>query len=308
MLARITRLFPLSAILLSALAFAAPYLFLPARELIVPLLMLVMLGMGLTLSPGDFLGVAQRPRLLVLGSSLHFVLMPLGALLASRLLGLAPDYRIGMVLVGAASSGTASNVIVYLARGNVALSVALTTLSTLLGTLLTPLITLLLVGQTVPVPVADMLLAVLQIAIAPIVIGMALRRLFGTAIGYVQPWLPLFSVGAICLIIAIIVALNRENLANAGASVALAVMLHNGFGLGAGYGLARAFRANRIDARTIAIEVGMQNSGLAVALALKFFSAAAALPGAIFSVWHNVSGSLLAGYWSARQEHARDTI
>jgi BASS family bile acid:Na+ symporter len=160
----------------------------------------------------------------------------------------------------------------------VALSITLTTVSTLLAVVLTPLLTLLYVGERVPVPAGDMLVSILQVVLAPVALGVLVNRFAGQRLGTVRRFFPLLSVAAIVLIIAIIVALNRGSLAAMGPAAALAVVLHNGVGLTAGYGLAR----------------------LAVALAVKYFSTAAALPGAIFSVWHNLSGSALAAWWSRR--------
>lgn len=307
MIALLTQLFPLWAVLLSVGAVVAPGPFAALGAGIVPLLMLVMLAMGLTLRPADFAIVLARPWVLALGTALQFTIMPLAALLVATLLELPPEWRLGMVLVGASSGGTASNVITYLAGGNVALSVALTACSTLLAVVLMPLITLWLAGQHVNVPTMEMLAAVAQVAVGPVIVGMIVRGLFPRPVQRLQPLLPLASTAAICVIIAIIVALNREHVAAAGTLLMLAVMLHNALGLGAGYALARAARLSRVDARTIAIEVGMQNSGLAVALALKFFAPAAALPGALFSVWHNISGSLLASWWS-RRTHAQRSV
>jgi BASS family bile acid:Na+ symporter len=182
----------------------------------------------------------------------------------------------------------------YLARGDLALSITLTTVSTLLAVVLTPLLTLLYVGERVPVPAGDMLVSILQVVLAPVALGVLVNRLAGQQIAGLQRLFPLASVGAIVLIIAIIVALNRGSLAAMGPAAALAVVLHSGVGLAAGYGLARLAGQDEMRARTLSIEVGMQNSGLAVALAVRYFSTAAALPGAIFSVWHNLSGSALA--------------
>jgi BASS family bile acid:Na+ symporter len=302
---RLTGAFPLLALGLSALALALPQPFTAAREAIVPLLMVVMLGMGLTLDVDDFAVVARRPTLLLLGAGLQFTVMPLAALAIAKLVRLDAEVTAGLVLVGAASGGTASNVITYLARGNLALSVALTLLSTLLAVALMPLITLGLVGRSVPVPVLEMLVTVAQIGAGPVILGMVLRRLLARTITRVEPALPAVSVLAICLIIAIIVALNRGNLADAGPAVAVAVVLHNATGLAAGYLCARLLGIAEREARTLAIEVGMQNSGLAVALAIKFFAPVAALPGALFSVWHNVSGSLLASFWARRSAGLR---
>jgi bile acid:Na+ symporter, BASS family len=298
--ATVARLFPLGVLGLAALAYAVPGPFAAGGGAVVPLLMLVMLGMGLTLSAGDFAAVGRAPRLVVLGVLLHYTVMPAAAWLVIRVLGLDADTAIGVVLVGATSAGTASNVISYLARGNVALSVTMTACSTLLAVVMLPAIAWLLLGRLVPVPGGEMVLAVAEVAIGPVLAGMLLRRLLGPRVARLEPVLPLLSALAIAVVIAVIVGGNASRLAAAAPITLAAVVLHNSIGLAAGYGLARLARADEASARTIAIEVGMQNSGLAVVLALKFFTPAAALPGALFSVWHNLSGSALAAFWSRR--------
>lgn len=300
MRASLTLLFPPLVLGLATLAAAFPAPFAAAGPAIVPLLMLVMLGMGLTLSAADFAAVVRQPRLVLLGVMLHYTVMPAAAWLVIRVLRLDPETATGVVLVGATSAGTASNVVSYLARGNVALSVTMTACSTALAVVLLPAIAWLLIGARVEVPAGAMMLAVAQVAVVPVLMGMGLRHLWPGPVRGVEALLPLGSAVAIAAVIAVIVGLNATRLAAAALPVIAAVVLHNGLGLAAGYGLARLARADEASARTIAIEVGMQNSGLAVALALKLFSPAAALPGAIFSVWHNVSGSLLASYWSRR--------
>lgn len=296
----LVRVFPLWAVLLSAVALVWPAPFAAAQPAVVPLLAVVMLGMGLTLTPAEFRGVLAAPRLVATGVALQYTVMPLGAVGVSRLLGLPPEQALGMVLVGAASGGTASNVITYLARGNVALSVTLTAASTLLAVVLTPAWTLWLAGQAVPVPVAGLVQTVAFVAVGPVLAGMLLRRLLGDAASRLAAVFPAVSVAAVCLIIAIVVGLNADRLTTVGPSLALAVVLHNALGLAAGYGLSRALGAAAREARTIAIEVGMQNSGLAAALALKYFTPVAALPGAMFSLWHNVSGAAVASWWASR--------
>lgn len=301
MSAFVIRLFPLWALLLSALALWQPTLFTPLKAGIIPLLMLIMFGMGMTLTLRDFARVWQQPAVIGLGVALQFIIMPLAAWLIGHGLQLESALIIGLVLVGASPGGTASNVICYLARGNVALSISLTLSSTLLAVLLTPLLTWLYMGQQVPVPVVDMLLNVLQIIAAPVLLGAAVNTLAGRSVRKLQGLFPWLSVAAIVLIIAIIVALNTERLWQTGPLLLIAVILHNALGLAGGYLFARLFRYNTVTARTLAIEVGMQNSGLAVALALKYFpaiGALTALPGAIFSIWHNLSGSVLAAWWS----------
>lgn len=308
MIARITALFPLWAVGFAALAYWQPQVFAGLARAIVPLLALVMFGMGITLSAQSFAEVARRPALVGLGVVLQFLLMPLLAWLIGALMALPPALLIGMVLVGSCPGGTASNVICYLARGDVALSITLTAVSTLLAVVATPLLTWVYVGARVPVPVADMLVSMLTIVIAPVLGGLLINRFWGRQLGHLKRMFPLLSVFAIALIIAIVVAIKRDQLAVLGPALAVAVMAHNVAGLGLGYWAARCLGLDGRTSRTLAIEVGMQNSGLAVALANQYFSAAAALPGALFSIWHNVSGSALAAYWTRRAgtEHVGD--
>ena len=291
-------LFPLWAVLGTGLALLWPGLLTPLASAIVPLLGLVMFGMGLTLTASDFLEVARRPGLIAAGAALQFGIMPLAAWLVGRLLQLPPELLTGLILVGACPGGTASNVITYLAQGDVALSIALTSTSTFLSVFATPALTWLFVGELVPVPVVPMLRSILTIVILPVVGGVLVNHFLGRRLGAVRSVFPLISVAAIVLIIAIIVALEAGRASVLVGSLVLAVMLHNGFGLAGGYYLPRLFGLNERICRTLSIEVGMQNSGLGVALATQFFSPTAALPGAVFSVWHNLSGSCLAAWWT----------
>ena len=263
-----------------------------------------MFGMGMTLTVDNFSAVMRKPRVMTVGVLLQYLLMPLIAWGLSWALNLSPELMVGMVLVGSSPGGTASNVICYLARGDVALSITLTASSTLLAVLATPLLTWLYLGHTVEVPVVKMLLNVLTIVIAPVALGVVINTLIGHRIREAKQIFPLISVAAIVLIIAIIVALNQARLQQLGMALLIGVVLHNALGLAGGYSLARGFGYSRRISRTLAIEVGMQNSGLAVALAIKFFSPLAALPGALFSIWHNLSGSLLASWWSRRKTTA----
>ena len=296
----LTTLFPLWALLGVAAALLWPEAIAAGRPGIVPLLGVVMFGMGLTLAPRDFLAVAKRPAWVALGTALQFGIMPLAAWGVGHALGLPRDLLVGLVLVGACPGGTASNVICYLARGDVALSITLTTVSTLLAVVLTPALTWAYVGELVPVPVAAMLRTILEVIVAPVAAGVVLNRLLGDRLRALASVFPLVSVAAIVVIIAIVVALNAGRAGLLAWPLMAAVALHNGIGLTAGYGLPRLMGCDARLARTLAIEVGMQNSGLGVALATQFFSAAAALPGALFSVWHNLSGSMLAALWARR--------
>ncbi|BCO31945.1 bile acid:sodium symporter [Thiohalobacter sp. COW1] len=293
----LTRLFPLWAILFSALAWWQPALFAGLKSAILPLLALVMFGMGLTLTLDDFTRILKMPKLIVLGALLQFGVMPLAAWGISLLLGLNPLLTAGMVLVGASPGGTASNVVCYLAKGNVALSITLTAVSTLLAVLLTPWLSWLYLNASIDVPVLQMLMSIVQLIIAPVLLGIALNHFLHARLRPLQHAFPLISVAAIVLIIAIIVALNHERLGELSLLLLLAVVLHNLTGLLGGYAVPRLLGYDTTVCRTLAIEVGMQNSGLAVALAMKYFAPLAALPGALFSIWHNLSGSLLAALW-----------
>jgi BASS family bile acid:Na+ symporter len=294
------RLFPLWAMLLSAIAYLNPAPFAELKSSIVPLLTIIMFSMGLTLSVDDFKRALLMPKLITAGLVLQYSIMPLTALVIATLLQLDPALTIGLILVGASPGGTASNVITYLARGNVALSISLTSLSTILAVLLTPLITLLLADASIDVPASKMLISILTIVIFPVGLGLALKHFFANRIVAVEHYLPLVAVCAIVIIIAIITALNAGQFSQLGLTVLFAVILHNLFGITTGYAAARLLGYESRECRTLAIEVGMQNSGLAVALAIKHFSAAAALPGAVFSIWHNLSGSALAFFWSQK--------
>lgn len=277
------------------------------KPAIIPLLIVIMFGMGMTLTWRDFIRVWQQPRVIGLGVLLQFIIMPVMAWIISRGLQLETALLVGMVLVGASPGGTASNVICYLARGNVALSVSLTLSSTLLSVFCTPLLTLLYVGQQVPVPVVDMLLNVVQIIALPVMAGTLINSLWHRHLHRFEQVFPLLSTLAIILIIAIITALNKDRLLQVGSLLIIAVALHNLSGLVGGYYMARLFKHDRVTARTLAIEVGMQNSGLAVALALKYFpalGALVALPGALFSIWHNLTGSILAAWWAYNKTKA----
>ena len=300
MIGMITRLFPVWAILLSVTAFFAPGLFAGGKPAIIPLLAVVMFGMGMTLKWEHFREVVREPRVILIGVLLQFLIMPLSAFVISSVLGLTVAFTAGMVLVGSSPGGTASNVITFLAGGNVALSITLTMTSTLIAVVMTPLLTLLYLHQMVAVPFWSMLWSVFQIVFVPVVAGTTINTLFGKKLESIRSVFPLISTVAIVLIIAIIVAMNQSKLAGIGLMLVAAVLLHNASGLLFGYSIPKWLGYDEQTCRTLSIEVGMQNSGLGVALAVKYFSAAAALPGAIFSIWHNLSGSLLAGHWNAR--------
>lgn len=297
-----TTLFPIGAVLIAVMSFLYPQLLLPLKNAIVPLLGVVMLGMGMTLRPENFIEVCRRPGAIATGIILQFLLMPLIAYLVASVLELDQALFIGLVLVGSCPGGTASNVICYLARGDVALSITLTTISTVLAVLLTPLLTWLYIGERVPVPVLDMMFDIFLIILVPVTSGVVVNHYLGRYLHFIKHVFPYVSVCAIILIIGAIVALNHDNIPIVALPLLTAIFWHNLLGLSGGYFLARILGQDERTCRTIAIEVGMQNSGLGVALAQTYFTSMAALPGAVFSIWHNITGSILAGYWGRKTE------
>ncbi len=272
-------------------------------SLINPLLGVIMFGMGLTLKVEDFRVVFTRPKDVLIGCLAQFTVMPLLAFALSRLFGLDEALTIGVILVGCCPGGTASNVITYLAKGDLALSVGMTATSTLLAPLLTPLLVLLLVGETVDVNVIGMLLSILWVVILPIVLGLLVKRLLPKATEQATAYLPAVSTIAICLIVMIVIAANAHKLLAGGWIVILVVMLHNILGLTVGYLIGLLLKMTPAKRRAISVEVGMQNSGLASSLATLHFAAfpMATVPGAIFSVWHNISGAVVARFFARRK-------
>ena len=268
------------------------------------LLGVVMFGMGLTLNLQDFKVVFSRPKDVIIGCLAQFTIMPLLAWGLSRLFSLDEALALGVVLVGCCPGGTASNVITYLAKGDLALSVGMTGVSTLLAPLLTPLLTWALAGKSVEVDVAGMLLSILWVVILPIVVGLIVKWLFPKFTEKAVDYLPAVSSIAIATIVAIIISANASKLLAGGLVILLVVMLHNLCGLGLGYLLGRLLRLSEPKKRAISIEVGMQNSGLASSLATLHFAAypMATIPGAIFSVWHNISGALIARLYSRHKQ------
>ncbi len=282
---------------LSALAFFLPAPFIHITPYVTYLLGVIMLGMGMTLTKDDFGAVFARPRDISIGVLAQYVIMPLLGFLIAEALRLPSDLAAGLVLVGCCPSGTASNVMTYMSEGDLALSVAVTSVTTLLAPLLTPYLTLWLAGQWVPVPAGPLFMEILKIVILPVIAGITLRALFSRQVERLLTVFPLLSASAIIAIIMAIVAVNASRLLTVGATIFAAVVLHNLAGFGLGYLTARAFGLEPRKVKAITYEVGMQNSGLAAALALRYFSGMAAIPGAIFSVWHNVAASALVSLW-----------
>jgi bile acid:Na+ symporter, BASS family len=250
--------------------------------------------------------VFKKPLPVIAGVMAQFIIMPLAAFLIAYILNLPAELAAGLVLLGSVPGGTASNVMVYLAKGNLALSVAMTSLSTLLAPLATPLILLALAGQWLPVDPFAMFLSIVQVIIVPITLGVAVRKIFPLAVEKSLNVIPLISVLAIMIIVSAVVSANVGNIASSGLMIFTAVILHNLAGLGLGYGAAVLMKLSESDRRAISIEVGMQNSGLGVALATAHFGPLAALPSVIAAVWHNISGPVLATYWGKKQVKDKD--
>jgi BASS family bile acid:Na+ symporter len=292
--------FGLLVILFSTAGFFQPALFTWSVPFIPLFLGIIMFGMGMTLTGDDFKVILIKPGAVIIGVLSQYTVMPLAALLIVTAFNLPPEIAVGVILVGTCPGGTASNVITYLSRGDVALSVSMTTVSTLLSPLITPLFTLWLAGRWIPVAAGGMFLSILKIVLLPVVLGILLNHFFREQIQRLVRVLPLVSVIAIVVIVGGIIGINAERMLTVAAITVAVVILHNFIGLMTGYSIGRSLQLDEHRRRTLAIEVGMQNSGLALTLALLHFTPAAALPAALFSVWHNVSGSLLASFWSRR--------
>ncbi len=273
---------------------------------IAPMLGLVMFGMGLTLDPLDLKIVFMRPKDIIIGSLAQFTIMPAAAFALTRLFHLDDELAVGVILVGCCPGGTASNVMTYLAKGDLALSVGMTTVSTILAPLLTPLLTLLYAGTRVHVDAWGMFLSIIEVVILPIILGFLFQKMFPRATRRASAGLPAFSSVMIALIVGSIVSANSAKLLVGGALAVVVVVLHNICGLSLGYALGRILRLPPSKCSAISIEVGMQNSGLASSLATVHFAMypMATVPGAIFSVWHNLSGAVVARVYAHRQEAA----
>lgn len=314
--------FGLAVILSSAIAFCWPTAFdtwcgVKLLKLVSPALGLIMFGMGTTLTVQDFLRVAKMPAAVGVGVLLQFLVMPCLGLALTQVFGLEGELGAGVILVGCVAGGTASNVISYLAKANVALSVTMTCCSTLLSPLLTPLLMRSLAGRLITIDTGAMTVEILKIVLLPVIAGVVvhalLRGFFERHKQHCDRVLSIVSTAGICFILLTITAQSQAKFREAGALILVVAILHNSFGFACGYWLtrllARILPLSETDARTVAIEVGMQNSGMACALANSVLhSATAALPGTIFSLWMNFSGSLLASHWGKKPASATASV
>jgi BASS family bile acid:Na+ symporter len=261
-----------------------------------PMLGFIMFGMGLTLRAEDFRVVFSRPRDVIIGCVAQFTVMPLLAWGLTRLFALDEALALGVILVGCCPGGTASNVITYLAKGDLALSVGMTGVSTLMAPIMTPVLVWLLAGETIDVDVVSMFLSILWVVIMPIIVGLIVKRLWPRMTERLTVFLPALSSLAITAIVMIVISANAQKLMAGGLIIIAVVILHNLCGLGLGYTIGHALGMSTPKRRAVAVEVGMQNSGLASSLATLHFTAypMATIPGAVFSVWHNISGAIVA--------------
>lgn len=304
----VCKYFTLWVILFSIIAFAKPEPFKPIGAYIPNLLGLIMLGMGLTMSLDDFKMVLTRPKDVFYGVSLRYLIMPFIGYTIAKLLGLPPALAAGMVLLGTCPSGTASNVMAFISKGDTALSVTVSSINTILAPILTPYMFLLLAGTFIPIKAEALLVDILKIVLLPVAFGIAVRTYAGAVVDKFAKIIPVVSIVSIITILSSVVALTAAKLSTVAGMVILAVFAHNSLGLLLGYGAARTVGMDEKKSRAITFEIGMENSGLAVALAIAHLDPLAALPAAICSIWQNISGSLLAGYWGARdtEKHVPD--
>ena len=308
------QMFGLAILACAAVSFAFPSAFtewggVKLTKLVVPAIQVIMFGMGTTLTFGDFVRVAKCPWAVATGVFLQFLIMPFVGFLLAKSFGFSGELAAGCVLIGSVAGGTASNVIAYLAKANVALSVTMTCCSTLLSPLVTPLMMKFLAGRFIEIDVWAMVMSILEVVLVPVAAGGLVRALFRRQLDahkvVCDRVLSFVSMAGICYTILALTAPSRETFREAGVLIIAAAILHNSFGYLSGYGLTRLLGRflplGETDARTVAIEVGMQNGGMAGALAVGVLhSTVAALPANVFSIWMNFSGSIIASFWSKR--------
>lgn len=267
------------------------------------LLGIILFGMGLTLRGADFARIVKRPVPVILGTVAHYVIMPLLAWILCQVFQLKGATAAGVILVGSCPSGTSSSVMAYLAGGDVALDVSIETLSTLLAPIALPGLLLFYAGQYVAIPTQSLFLSTVKIVLVPIILGVVIHTLFKKTVDRVTRALPLVSQVAILLIIGAVISANHAELFTAATAMVIpVVMIHNLSGYGLGFLFSKLIRLKDPQRKAITFEVGMQDSSLGATLAMKYFTPAAAIPSTIFSIWHNISGSILSSYWRGRSE------
>lgn len=305
----IQKTFALWVVMFALLALGFPDAFIWLKSYITLMLGIIMFGMGMTMTPMDFKSVIHNPKAVFIGVLAQFIVMPALAYLLCHLFKLPTEIAIGVILVGCCPGGTASNVITYMAKGNTALSVACTSVSTLLAPILTPFIFYLLASQWIEINAASMFISILQVVLVPIFLGLIVRTILKQKVQHYIQVMPVVSVVAIVLIVAAIIGASKAAILQSGILVLAVVTLHNILGYLLGFYAGRLFNLSYVDCKAVAIEVGMQNSGLGIALATVHFAASplTALPSAIFSLWHNISGPALASYWASKSKQSTET-
>ena len=300
----VQKTFALWVLVFAGLAFMNPTLFSFVGPHIALILGVIMFGMGMTMTIDDFKGVLKQPKSVLIGTVAQFTIMPLLAYGLAVLFKLPTEIAVGVILVGCCPGGTASNVMTYLARGNTALSVSCTAVSTILAPILTPAIFFVLASQWLDINAMAMFKSILQIVLVPVILGLVVRSVLGKRAESYSELMPLVSVIGIVLIVAFVVGASKDRIIESGLIIFAVVVLHNGLGYLIGFLGARLLKLDFRDQKAVAIEVGMQNSGLGVALAGMHFAASpvTAVPSAIISFRHNISGPLLATYWAAKAD------
>lgn len=299
-----TKYLPYIVLVVSALAFFVPKSMLWAAPHTTLLLQIIMFGMGLTLTIKDFEMVVKKPWQVLIVTVLQFGWMPLSAFLISKLFGLEAGIAAGVILVGCCPGGTASNVMTYIANGDVPLSVTCTSVSTLLAPFLTPLLVKLYAGAIVEVSLQAMFMSIVKVVLVPIAAGIILNLLIGKFITPFKKLLPTISGIGVLLVLGSVVAVNRANIIASGITIFIVCLLHNVLGLAAGYFGGKLFKMGEKQTRAAAIEVGMQNAGLGSNLAMAHFEPISALAGAAFGIWHNFTGALFAYFCNRKDAKA----
>lgn len=305
----VQKTFALWVLVFAGIAFFNPTLFGFIGKYIPWILGVIMFGMGVIMTVDDFKGVLKQPKSILIATVAQFTIMPLLAYALSKLFQLPPEIAVGVILVGCCPGGTSSNVMTYLARGNTALSVSATAVSTLLSPFLTPAIFYLLASEWLAIDALGMFKSILQIVLVPIILGLVVRTILGKKAESYGEVMPLVSVIGIVLIVAFVVGASKDRIIESGLLIFAVVVLHNGLGYLIGFVVAKALKLQYNDQKAVSIEVGMQNSGLGVALSGVHFAASpvTAVPSAVFSFWHNISGPLLATYWAAKADKVKST-
>ncbi|MBD8032509.1 MULTISPECIES: bile acid:sodium symporter family protein [Solibacillus] len=294
--------FAIWVLVAAGLAIWLPEYFTWIGSYITLLLGIVMFGMGMTLKVDDFKLILQHPKGVIIGIVSQFVIMPLLAFALAKIFNLPPEIAVGVILVGCCPGGTSSNVMTFLAKGNTALSVTITSCTTLLAPFVTPALIYLLASEWLPVSFMAMFMSVIKVVLIPIILGIIAQFLFKPLVEKSVDILPTVSVVAIVMIVAAVVSGSRDKILETGLIIFAIVILHNGLGYLLGFLVAKLFKLQYDDQKAVSIEVGMQNSGLGAQLAMAHFDPVAAVPSAIFSFWHNISGPVLATYWGSKAD------